>query len=176
MPFKSVILTSCSLCRRLVSQISYEMNTSVISSISWCRKFLYCSVNQESGIYEAEKKKKKKKKKTTKNKKKQKTNKQTNKKQNKTKSNQKQKLYAYIAHFECSDYFSHVVFTLGKSSNRSPGNFIILANLSDIQKLFLFQRTVLYIRSNFSNYHCDPSINPVSEAKKDGYSYFVNSY
>ena len=56
--------------------------------------------------------------------------------------------------------------TLGKSSNRSHGNFNISAKLSNIRKLFLFQRKVLYIRCNFSNNHCDPSINPVAAANK----------
>ena len=42
-------------------------------------------------------------------------------------------------------------YTLGKSSSRSPGNFNILAKLSNIQKLLLFQRNALYIRSIFSN-------------------------
>ena len=34
------------------------------------------------------------------------------------------------------------LYTLGKSSNRSPGNFNILAKISNIQKIPIFQRKV----------------------------------
>ena len=43
--------------------------------------------------------------------------------------------------------------TLGKSSNRSPENFVILANLSNILKVAEFQTKEFDLWSNYSNYH-----------------------
>ena len=66
-------------------------------------------------------------------------------------------------------------YTLGKSSNRSPGNFNILAKQSNIQKLLLFllyfilevlSQTIIVIHQ----------LTQFLERKKDGYPYFVNSH
>ena len=46
-------------------------------------------------------------------------------------------------------------YTLGKSYNRSPEVFNILAKLNNIQKIPLFDRNVLYIRSEYTNYPFD---------------------
>ena len=62
--------------------------------------------------------------------------------------------------------------TLGKSSNRPPGSFIILAKLSNVQKI---PECLEYVRSEYSNYHFNRSINTVSIARKDGYPYSVKS-
>ena len=69
-----------------------------------------------------------------------------------------------------------IVCTLRKSSNRSPGNFNISAKLSNIQTMILFQRKVLYTRSKFSNYYCDPPIYPVSTAKIRRVPLFVTTH
>ena len=73
-------------------------------------------------------------------------------------------------------YMYREASTLGKSSDQSPGNINISSILSNIPKLFLIQRKVLYTRSKFSNNHCHPSIYPVSTAKKDGYPYVLTSH
>ena len=57
-------------------------------------------------------------------------------------------------------------FTLSKSSNRSPGNFSILAKISNIQKITLFRRKVYYIRSDLSNFHFDRAVYSLSIAIK----------
>ena len=74
--------------------------------------------------------------------------------------------------FPCFRFY--LSYNLGKSSNRSPENFSISAKLSNIQKMLLFQRKVLYTRSKFSNDHCDPSIYPDSTAKERCVPLFCN--
>ena len=54
----------------------------------------------------------------------------------------------------------HLIFafqynTPGESSNRSSEVFNILAKLSNIQKIPLFDRNVFYIRSEYTNYLFD---------------------
>ena len=56
---------------------------------------------------------------------------------------------------------------LGKSSNRSLGNFNILGKINDIQKIPLFQIKVFHIRGGLSNFHFDRSIYSVSITRKE---------
>ena len=58
------------------------------------------------------------------------------------------------------------IYSLGKSSYRSLGNFNILGQINNIQKIPLFQRNVFYIRDDLSNYHFDRSIYSVAIARK----------
>ena len=51
------------------------------------------------------------------------------------------------------------LYTLGKSSNRSPRNFDILVKLQTVRTIPLFQAKVLYNRDNFPKYHYDLSIS-----------------
>ena len=45
------------------------------------------------------------------------------------------------------------LYTLGKSSNRSPRNFDILVKLETVRTIPLLQAKVLYNRGNFPKYH-----------------------
>ena len=71
--------------------------------------------------------------------------------------------------FQNSITFIHLficLYTFGKSSNRSPEIFSILAKLSSIQKIPQFGRKILYIRNEYSNYHFDRSLVSASKARK----------
>ena len=62
------------------------------------------------------------------------------------------------------------------NSNRSPGNLNILAKISNIQKIPIFQRKVYYIRRDLSIFHFDRPIYSVSIAITKGYQNFVKSH
>ena len=53
------------------------------------------------------------------------------------------------------------LYTLGKSSNRSPRNFDILVKLKSVRTIHLSQAEVLYNRGNFPKYHYDLSISRI---------------
>ena len=53
------------------------------------------------------------------------------------------------------------LYTLGKSSNRSPRNFDILVKLKTVRTIPLFQAKVLYNRDNLPKYHYDLSISRI---------------
>ena len=65
------------------------------------------------------------------------------------------------------------LYTLGKSSNRSPRNFDILVKLKTVRTIPLFQAKVLYNRGNFPKYHYDLSISRI--CIKDRYPHSVKS-
>ena len=67
-------------------------------------------------------------------------------------------------------------YTLGKSSNRSPENFNILAKIRNIQKIPIFQRQVYYTRGVLSNFHFDRSIYSVSIAIKRWLPWFCKNH
>ena len=66
---------------------------------------------------------------------------------------------------KCPVIHIKTLYSLSNFSNEPPGNFNILAKVSNIQKMLLFQRHTVIKEVKFSNYHFDPAIHPVSTVR-----------